>query len=129
MSGRRISLMTEISMDAFRRQRCAKRAAAMLVLAAALAAGPAAAGDPAAGRAKARACQACHGIDGVAKQAHVPHIAGESDIYLIKQLKAFRAGERQDPQMSIMAKPLTDEDIANLAAWYSSIEISVKLPE
>ena len=59
----------------------------------------------------------------------MPHIAGESDIYLIKQLKAFRSGERQDPQMSVMAKPLSDEDIANLAAWYSSIKITVTLPE
>ena len=91
--------------------------------------GSASAADAAAGRAKAKACQACHGIDGVSKQAHVPHIAGESEIYLIKQLKAFRDGERQDPQMSIMAKPLTDEDIANLAAWYSSIKITVTVPE
>ena len=59
----------------------------------------------------------------------MPHLAGESEIYLTKQLKAFRDGERNDPQMSIMAKPLSDEDIANLAAWYSSIKISVTLPE
>ena len=87
------------------------------------------AADAAAGKEKAKKCQACHGIDGISKQAHVPHIAGESDIYLIKQLKAFRSGERQDPQMSIMAKPLTDEDIANLAAWYSSIKFTVTMPE
>ena len=87
------------------------------------------AADLAAGKATAKKCQACHGIDGISKQAHVPHIAGESDIYLIKQLKAFRSGERQDPQMSVMAKPLSDEDIANLAAWYSSIKITATMPE
>lgn len=87
------------------------------------------AADAAAGKVTAKKCQICHGIDGISKQAHVPHIAGESDIYLIKQLKAFRSGERQDPQMSVMAKPLSDEDIANLAAWYSSIKITVTLPE
>ena len=87
------------------------------------------AADAAAGRAKAKTCQTCHGIDGIAKQPNVPHLAGESEIYLTKQLKAFRDGERQDPQMSIMAKPLSDEDIANLAAWYSSIKITVTLPE
>ena len=87
------------------------------------------AADAAAGRAKAKTCQTCHGIDGIAKQPNVPHLAGESEIYLTKQLKAFRDGERKDPQMSIMAKPLSDEDIANLAAWYSSIKISVTLPE
>jgi cytochrome c553 len=88
-----------------------------------------AAGDPVAGKQLATRCAPCHGIDGVAKQPDVPHIAGESEIYLIKQLKAFRSGERQNPQMSLMAKPLTDEDIANLVAWYSSIELTVRLPE
>jgi cytochrome c553 len=87
------------------------------------------AADAAAGRAKAKTCQTCHGIDGIAKQPNVPHLAGESEIYLTKQLKAFRDGERKDLQMSIMAKPLSDEDIANLAAWYSSIKITVTLPE
>jgi cytochrome c553 len=87
------------------------------------------AADAVAGKEKAKKCQTCHGIDGAAKQPHVPNIGGESDIYLIKQLKAFRSGERQDPQMSIMAKPLTDEDIADLAAWYSSIKFTVTMPE
>ena len=94
-----------------------------------IAIGTAEAADPAAGRSKAKVCQTCHGIDGVAKMPNVPNIGGESDIYLIKQLKAFRSGERQDPQMSIIAKPLSDEDIGNLAAWYSSIEFTVKVPE
>lgn len=108
------------------------RSLAFLLAFGAVAAGPhpgALAADAAAGKATAKKCQACHGIDGISKQAHVPHIAGESDIYLIKQLKAFRSGERKDPQMSVMAKPLSDEDIANLAAWYSSIKIAVTLPE
>jgi cytochrome c553 len=91
-------------------------------------AGAATAGDPVTGKARARQCAPCHGIDGVAKQPHVPHIAGESAMYLTKQLRAFRSGERKDDQMSLMAKPLDDDDIDNLAAWYSSIEISVKLP-
>lgn len=103
--------------------------AVLVALGVSTAAPPVLAADAAAGRAKAKACQACHGIDGVSKQAHVPHIAGESEIYLIKQLKAFREGERNDPQMSIMAKPLSDDDIANLAAWYSSIKITVTVPE
>jgi cytochrome c553 len=94
-----------------------------------IAMGSALAADPAAGRTKAKVCQTCHGIDGVGKMPTVPNIGGESEIYLMKQLKAFRAGERQDPQMSIIAKPLTDDDIANLAAWYSSIAFTVKVPE
>lgn len=100
---------------------------AIAVLPAAI--GLAHAADPAAGKNKAKVCQICHGIDGVGKMPNVPNIAGESEIYLTKQLKAFRSGERQDPQMSIIAKPLTDEEIANLAAWYASIEFSVTVPE
>jgi cytochrome c553 len=88
----------------------------------------AAAGDPVTGREKARQCAPCHGKDGIAKQHHVPNIAGESVFYLTKQLEAFRSGERSDEQMSVMAKTLSDEDIANLAAWYSSIELMVRLP-
>lgn len=88
------------------------------------------AADPEAGEALARkSCSSCHGADGMAVQPHVPHIAGESAMYLTKQLKAFRAGERQDPQMSFMAQPLSDEDIANLSAWYSSIQVTATLPE
>jgi cytochrome c553 len=87
------------------------------------------AADPATGRKKAGRCAACHGLDGIAKIPNAPHIGGESEFYLIKQLNAFRAGERKDPQMSLMAKNLSDEDIADLAAYYSRIEITAKIPE
>ncbi|HEY9536884.1 MAG TPA: cytochrome c [Kiloniellaceae bacterium] len=95
----------------------------------AIAGQPAAAADAAAGRQKARQCQTCHGIDGIAKIPIAPHIAGESQIYLETQLKAFRSGKRENEIMSVIAKNLSDEDISDLAAWYSSIEISVKVPE
>lgn len=88
-----------------------------------------AAGDGIAGRAKARQCTACHGLNGLAKMPNVPNLAGESQIYLEKQLKAFRSGERTDPQMSVIAKSLSDQDIADLAAWYSGIRFSVTAPE
>ena len=87
------------------------------------------AADPAAGRKKAGRCAACHGLDGLAKIPNAPHIGGESEFYLTKQLKAFRAGERKDPQMSLMAKNLSDDDIADLAAYYSRIELTAKIPE
>ena len=95
----------------------------------ALAAAPASAGDPGAGREKARQCQTCHGIDGLAKIPEAPHIAGESELYLRTQLEAFRSGRRQHEIMSIVARTLSDTDIADLAAWYASIEISVEVPE
>lgn len=89
----------------------------------------AAAGDAAAGRKKARQCQTCHGIDGIAKIPIAPHIAGESEIYLATQLKAFRSGKRVHEIMSVIAKNLSDEDIADLSAWYASIKITATMPE
>lgn len=87
------------------------------------------AADAAAGRKKARACAACHGIDGIAKMPIAPHIAGESQVYLETQLKAFRSGKRENEIMSVVAGDLSDEDISDLAAWYSSIQFTVTLPE
>ncbi len=87
------------------------------------------AADAAAGREKAKACRTCHGIDGVARIPIAPHIAGESQIYLATQLKAFRSGKRTHEIMSVIAGQLSDEDIDDLAAWYASIEFSVTVPE
>ena len=58
-----------------------------------------------------------------------PNIGGESAIYLTKQLQDFRSGARQHEQMSIIASGLSDEDIADLVAYYASIEFTVKVPE
>lgn len=106
------------------------RAFLLLGLAAAvLQAAPAAGADAAAGRQKARQCQTCHGIDGIAKIPIAPHLAGESQIYLETQLKAFRSGKREHEMMSVVAKNLSDEDISDLAAWYASIQIKATIPE
>ena len=86
------------------------------------------AADAAAGKVKAKKCRNCHGIDGVAKIPIAPHIAGESEIYLQVQLKAFRTGKRKHEIMSVIAKELSDADIADLAAWYSSIKFTVEMP-
>lgn len=94
-----------------------------------LAGGPAAAGDPAAGRKKAGQCQTCHGLDGLSQQPDAPTIAGDSAMYLEKQLKAFRSGARSDPRMSIVAEGLSDQDIADLAAYYATIEVTAKVPQ
>ena len=88
----------------------------------------ASASDPKAGRKKATACQTCHGIDGIAKIPIAPHIAGESKVYLQTQLKAFRSGKRQHEMMSVVAGQLSDEDISDLSAWYSSITITATMP-
>ena len=90
---------------------------------------PAAAADAAAGKAKAARCTVCHGLDGLAKNPDAPNLAGDSANYIRKQLGAYRSGERKDPQMSIMAKNLSDDDIADLAAWYSSLKVTVEMPK
>ena len=79
------------------------------------------AGDAAAGKVKSGTCAGCHGPAGISKNPMWPNLAGQQQGYLVKQLKAFRDGSRTDPMMTPMAKPLSDEDIANLAAWYNSL--------
>lgn len=105
--------------------------AAAIAIAASLILGglPAAAGDVARGKTLAGQCAGCHGLDGIAKRPDVPHIAGESEIYLEAQLKAFRSGARHHEQMSMIAQSLAAEDIPDLIAWYASIRIEATLPD
>jgi len=78
-------------------------------------------GDPAAGKEKSSTCAACHGANGISPNDLWPNLAGQKSGYLVKQLKAFRDGDRSDPMMSPMAANLTDEDINDLAAYFSSL--------
>ena len=55
--------------------------------------------------------------------------AGQSEIYLREQLRTYRNGRRSDEVMAVMAKPLSDADIENLAARYAAIEVTVKAPK
>lgn len=105
-------------------------AARSTALAAALALASAATGaQPVdAGREKARACAVCHGSLGVSTAPDAPNLAGQPAIYLAAQLRAYRSGTRKHEVMAVMAKPLTDEDITHLAAWFSSIKIEATAP-
>jgi cytochrome c553 len=91
-------------------------AAALLALAA-----PAMAKDYEAGKKKVQEiCAACHGEDGnKGMTPETPHLAGQYYDYLVHALEMYRSGKRQNPLMSPMAKPLTDEDIRNLAYYFS----------
>lgn len=80
------------------------------------------AGDADAGKAKAASCAGCHGPAGVSANPMWPNLAGQQVGYMVKQLKAFRDGSRADPMMAPMAKPLSDADIDNLAAYFSSLK-------
>ena len=80
-----------------------------------------AAGDAAAGQSKAAVCSACHGADGKAIQAAYPNLAGQHASYIAKQLTEYRDGERVNALMSGQAANLSDEDIQDLAAYYSEM--------
>lgn len=82
--------------------------------------------DAAAGRTKAQMCATCHGANGLAVAPNTPHLAGQPEPYLVEQLKAYRSGKRAHEVMAVVAKPLTDADIADLAAWFASLEIVLK---
>lgn len=74
-----------------------------------------------AGKSKAAACGACHGADGKALLAENPNLAGQGSKYLIKQLQEFKSGVRENAIMQGMASPLSDEDMADIAAYYESL--------
>jgi cytochrome c553 len=84
-----------------------------------------AAGDAAAGRRKAVQCQTCHGLDGLSKLPEAPNLAGQPEPYLVKSLNDFRQGVRKNEMMSIVSQALSDADVADLAAYYAAIEVSV----
>ena len=93
----------------------------VLIIAAALAVSAQAyAGDPAAGREKAKACAACHGEDGVSHAPDFPKLAGQYNDYLVRALKDYQSGARKNPIMAAQAANLKPEDIADLAAYFSS---------
>lgn len=108
--------------------RTAPAALALWALSALTLALPVLAQDAKAGRQKAQPCTVCHGANGLSQQPDAPSLAGQPAYYLGSQLRAYRSGERRHEVMAVMAKALSDEDIANLAAWFASIRIEAHLP-
>ncbi|TCK16949.1 cytochrome c553 [Thiogranum longum] len=98
-----------------------------LVLAATLslatgAASTMAAGDAAAGKAKSAACAGCHGMDGNSVNPEWPNLAGQHAKYISKQLADFKAGTaRKNATMSGMVAPLSEQDMADLGAYFSTL--------
>ncbi|MGZ8189670.1 MAG: c-type cytochrome [Methylococcaceae bacterium] len=78
-----------------------------------------------AGKEKAQTCSSCHGEDGNSVVSTFPKLAQQHSSYLIKQLQAFKNGSRKDPMMSGMAMGLSDEDMADLAEYYSEQKVSL----
>jgi cytochrome c553 len=110
------------------RQRLRGRAHAALAALLCLAALPGRAAEPAAGRQKAQACAVCHGALGLSATPDAPNLAGQPALYVATQLRAYRSGKRVHEVMSVMAKPLSDDDIRELADWYASLVVEVKAP-
>lgn len=77
-------------------------------------------GNPEAGKSKAGVCAACHGMDGNSQVAQWPKIAGQHQDYLARQTRMVRDQQREVPQMYPIVMNLTDEDIADISAWYAS---------
>jgi len=70
----------------------------------------------------------CHGPVGISTAPDAPNLAGQPAIYLSAQLRSFRSGERRHEVMNVIAKPLSDDDIDAIAAWFSSIRVEAKPP-
>ena len=78
-------------------------------------------GDAQAGATKAAMCAACHGQNGISANPLWPSLAGQHEAYLVKQIKAFRDGERTDVSMQPFVANLTDQDIEDIAAHYAAL--------
>ncbi len=74
----------------------------------------------------AHSCTMCHGDNGLSKMPGTPSLAGQPEIYLASQLKQFRDGQRHHEQMSVIAKPLSNDDIEKVSAWFAQFEVELK---
>ena len=101
---------------------------AALALSTLLAWSGASASDVNAGRQKAMVCAVCHGPLGISMRPDAPNLAGQPEIYVVAQMRAYRNGARHHEIMNVIAKPLSDDDIGQLAAWYASIRVEAQAP-
>lgn len=74
-------------------------------------------------------CASCHGVDGIAVEQDAPHLAGETNIYIETQLKAFKYGKRTHEIMTEIAAELTDTEMRELANWYAAVTLEISPPE
>ena len=84
-----------------------------------------AAGDAEAGKTKSAMCAACHGADGNSPAPNFPKLAGQHANYVAKQLKEFKGGDRTDATMNGMAMALSEQDMADIAAFYATQAVAV----
>ena len=86
-------------------------------------------GDPEAGRKIAAGiCQSCHGMNGIPQQPEMPTIAGSDATYLVRQLEAYRTGDRKNDMMSAVAPMLDEQKTADVAAYYAGMRVTAEPP-
>ena len=83
-------------------------------------------GDAGAGQAKSALCGSCHGVDGNSPLAMNPKLAGQSARYMVKQLQDFKSGARAGAIMASMVLSLSDQDMEDISAWYSSQQPTIQ---
>ncbi len=82
-------------------------------------------GDAAAGQAKTAMCAGCHGVDGNSPLPNFPKLAGQGEKYLNKQLNDIKSGARAIPEMTGMLNAFSDQDLADIAAYFASKTIQM----
>ena len=102
-------------------------AVAVVALVTALAAAPkgAAQPDPKAGKSEAALCAACHGAEGMSVATNVPNLAGQHYEYLMEQLIAYKQGTRKNGVMNELIRPMTLEQLRNIAAYFSTVPLTI----
>lgn len=76
-----------------------------------------------------QACVSCHGANGISQLLDAPNLAGETNIYIDTQLKAYKRGQRQHDIMSEVAAELSDAEIREIADWYAAITLEIEMAE
>jgi cytochrome c553 len=85
--------------------------------------------DVKAGAGKAAQCFSCHGANGIAQLPDTPNLAGQKVNYLVKSIRDYKTGARKNEIMASMVRNLSEDDIAQVAAYYSHIPVTVKAPK
>ena len=83
--------------------------------------GTALAADPVAGKDKAKTCAACHGENGLSQAPNFPHLAGQYSDYIVRALKDYKSGARKNPIMQGQVANLSEQDMEDIAAFYSKL--------
>lgn len=87
-----------------------------------------AAGNPAAGKEKSQACAACHGPKGNTSNSMYPKLAGQYESYLLRALKDYKSGARENPVMAGQVSGLSEQDLEDLAAYFASQDGDLVMP-